>query len=65
MLHFSLTGTSPFLASTKQQTMANVLKAQVNFDPQLWRIISEEARDWIQKLILKDKRYLHMYMNRL
>ncbi|XP_023702822.1 myosin light chain kinase, smooth muscle isoform X2 [Cryptotermes secundus] len=50
-----LSGLSPFMGATDIETMANVTIAKYDFDDEVFNEISEDAKDFIQKLLLKDK----------
>uniref|UniRef100_A0A1B6ELV7 Protein kinase domain-containing protein n=1 Tax=Cuerna arida TaxID=1464854 RepID=A0A1B6ELV7_9HEMI len=54
-----LSGLSPFMGETDVETMANVTIAQYDFDDESFDDISEEAKDFIRKLLVKtrDGRY--------
>ncbi|KAL1460185.1 hypothetical protein WDU94_012121 [Cyamophila willieti] len=49
-----LSGLSPFMGETDVQTMANVTIANYDFDDECFNEISEDAKDFIRKLLLKD-----------
>lgn len=57
-LQFSsrLSGLSPFMGETDVETMANVTIAQYDFDDEAFDDISEDAKDFIRKLLAKDIR---------
>ncbi|XP_021913524.1 myosin light chain kinase, smooth muscle-like isoform X2 [Zootermopsis nevadensis] len=50
-----LSGLSPFMGGTDIETMANVTIAKYDFDDEVFNEISQDAKDFIQKLLLKDK----------
>ncbi|KAF9802863.1 hypothetical protein SFRURICE_015460 [Spodoptera frugiperda] len=50
-----LSGLSPFMGETDIETMANVTVAKYDFDDEAFNEISEDAKDFIQKLLVKDK----------
>ncbi|XP_049268269.1 LOW QUALITY PROTEIN: myosin light chain kinase, smooth muscle-like [Rhipicephalus sanguineus] len=50
-----LSGLSPFMGNSELETMANVTRAEYDFDDESFDQISEEAKDFIAKLLLKDK----------
>ena len=56
----SLSGLSPFLGATNQETMTNILAGNIDFTDNVWKNISEEAKDWISKLLIKEKKYVSM-----
>ncbi|XP_066998813.1 myosin light chain kinase, smooth muscle [Anabrus simplex] len=50
-----LSGLSPFMGETDIETMANVTIAKYDFDDEVFNEISTDAKDFIQKLLLKDR----------
>lgn len=48
-----LSGLSPFMGETDVETMANVTIAKYDFDDEAFQEVSEEARDFITKLLVK------------
>nr|CAD7394391.1 unnamed protein product [Timema cristinae] len=50
-----LSGLSPFMGETDIETMANVTIAKYDFDDEVFNEISEDAKDFIKKLLLKDR----------
>ena len=54
----SLSGLSPFMGDSDLETMANVTKAEYDFDDESFDVISEKAKDFISSLLLKDKEYV-------
>ncbi|XP_050443326.1 calcium/calmodulin-dependent protein kinase type II subunit alpha-like isoform X2 [Adelges cooleyi] len=49
-----LSGLSPFMGETDVETMANVTIAQYDFDDESFDSISNDAKDFIKKLLVKD-----------
>lgn len=49
-----LSGLSPFMGANDPQTMANVTIAKYDFDDEAFNEISENAKDFIKKLLVKD-----------
>lgn len=49
-----LSGLSPFMGNSDLETMTNVTKAIYDFDDDSFDPISEEAKDFISKLLIKD-----------
>lgn len=49
-----LSGLSPFMGNSDLETMTNVTKAIYDFDDESFEPISEEAKDFISKLLVKD-----------
>ncbi len=55
-LLFSLSGLSPFLGETDEETLANVAAADWDYDDPAWDDISDLAKDFICRLMVKDRR---------
>lgn len=53
--YFRLSGLSPFMGDTDIETMANVTIAKYDFDHEAFAEISEDAKDFIRCLLVKDK----------
>lgn len=53
---FRLSGLSPFLGETDEETLANVAAADWDFDDPIWGDITPEAKDFICRLMVKDKK---------
>uniref|UniRef100_A0A1B6CVK4 Protein kinase domain-containing protein n=1 Tax=Clastoptera arizonana TaxID=38151 RepID=A0A1B6CVK4_9HEMI len=49
-----LTGFSPFGGETDQETFLNISQAQLDFPAELFEDISEDAKDFIGKLLVRD-----------
>lgn len=58
MFFFRLSGLSPFAGATDLETMASVSSGDLHFNDAAWDDVSDLARDFITKLIVKDKRFL-------
>lgn len=50
-----LSGLSPFMGDNELETMANVTKAEYDYDDENFDNISNEAKDFISKLLIRDK----------
>jgi len=50
-----LSGLSPFMGDTDLETMANVTIAEYDYEDEAFDSISEEAKDFIDRLLIKDK----------
>ncbi|XP_063237985.1 myosin light chain kinase, smooth muscle-like [Bacillus rossius redtenbacheri] len=50
-----LSGLSPFMGETDIETMANVTIARYDFDDEVFNEISEDAKDFIRKLLVKER----------
>ncbi|XP_069078159.1 death-associated protein kinase 2 isoform X2 [Pleurodeles waltl] len=51
-----LSGASPFLGDTKQETLANITAVSYEFDEEFFSNTSDLAKDFIRKLLVKDTR---------
>ncbi|VDN60786.1 unnamed protein product, partial [Dracunculus medinensis] len=51
-----LSGISPFASANDAETLANVAAGDWNFDDASWNNVSDMAKDFISRLMLKDKR---------
>ncbi|XP_015275726.1 PREDICTED: death-associated protein kinase 2 isoform X1 [Gekko japonicus] len=51
-----LSGASPFLGETKQETLANITAVSYDFDEEFFSQTSDLAKDFIRKLLVKDTR---------
>ncbi|XP_070199611.1 myosin light chain kinase, smooth muscle-like isoform X1 [Littorina saxatilis] len=51
-----LSGLSPFMGDTEQETLSNVTSATWDFNAEEFDSISKEAKDFISKLLVKDPR---------
>jgi serine/threonine protein kinase len=49
-----LTGFSPFGGETDQETFCNISRAEVDFPEELFEDVSEEAQDFIRRLLVRD-----------
>lgn len=52
----SLSGLSPFLGDNDTETLNNVLAANWYFDEETFESVSDEAKDFVSNLIIKEKR---------
>lgn len=50
-----LSGLSPFMGENDNDTYANINRANYDFDDESFTDISDEAKDFIAKLLVKDK----------
>ena len=53
-----LSGASPFLADDNNETFMNIQNVDYEFDEEYFSEISEQAKDFISKLLLKNPRYV-------
>lgn len=56
LLPSRLSGLSPFLGDNDTETLNNVLSANWYFDEETFEAVSEEAKDFVSNLIMKDQR---------
>lgn len=54
LLYVLLTGCSPFGGDTKQETFCNISRCRLDFPDDLFEDVSEDARDLMRKLMVKD-----------
>lgn len=52
-----LSGASPFLGETKQETLTNISGVNYDFDEEYFSNTSELAKDFIRRLLVKDPKY--------
>ena len=52
---FRLSGLSPFMGDTDLETMANVTIAEYDYEDEAFDNISEDAKDFIDRLLVKEK----------
>lgn len=53
---FRLSGASPFLGESKQETLANISAVSYQFDEEFFSSTSELAKSFIRQLLTKDTR---------
>lgn len=53
-----LSGLSPFLGETDAETMNFIVNCSWDFDADTFEGLSEEAKDFVSRLLVKEKRYL-------
>ncbi|KAG8178585.1 hypothetical protein JTE90_021005 [Oedothorax gibbosus] len=51
-----LSGLSPFMGDSDMETMANVTRSEWDFEDESFDEISEDAKDFISKLLIKDQK---------
>jgi serine/threonine protein kinase len=54
LAHMMLAGSPPFVENTEELTFAAIKKGQVVFDLKCWETISDQAKDFILKLLTMD-----------
>lgn len=64
--HFinSLSGASPFLGDTKQETLANVSAVNYEFEEEYFSNTSALAKDFIRRLLVKDPKWVSIIPER-
>jgi myosin-light-chain kinase len=55
-ISFSISGLSPFLGDDDNETLSYVTAAEYDFDDEAFEEISQEAKDFIEKLLHKPPR---------
>lgn len=58
MLFLRLSGLSPFQGDTDEETLKNIDAMMYKFDAQHFSMTSSMAKDFIQKLLVKNPRYV-------
>ena len=53
--NFRLSGLSPFMGDTDLETMANVTIAEYDYEDEAFDKVSDLAKDFIDKLLIKEK----------
>jgi death-associated protein kinase len=53
---FRLSGASPFLGNTNQETFTNIAQVDYRFDEEFFANTSDLAKDFIQQLFVKNPR---------
>uniref|UniRef100_A0A8C4XP45 Protein kinase domain-containing protein n=1 Tax=Falco tinnunculus TaxID=100819 RepID=A0A8C4XP45_FALTI len=56
LTYILLSGINPFIAETNQQVIENILNAEYNFDDEAFKDISIEAMDFIDRLLVKERK---------
>ncbi|XP_076459198.1 uncharacterized protein LOC143292619 isoform X2 [Babylonia areolata] len=59
MAYILLSGLSPFLGDTDAETLANVTCGEYDFDDDSFDVITEDAKDFIARLLVKRKERRH------
>ena len=54
LMYVLLSGRAPFMGDNKKSVFKKIEKVEFNFKAEEWQPISEEAKDLIRKLIVKD-----------
>ena len=54
VLFMLLSGYPPFLGTKMSELLRSILEARPNFNDPVWELVSEEAKDLVQKLLTKD-----------
>lgn len=57
----SLSGLSPFQGDTDEETLENILAMKYEFDERIFKMTSSMAKDFIQKLLVKNPKYVLSY----
>uniref|UniRef100_A0A8C9EYJ3 Protein kinase domain-containing protein n=1 Tax=Pavo cristatus TaxID=9049 RepID=A0A8C9EYJ3_PAVCR len=56
LTYILLSGINPFIAETNQQVIENILNAEYNFEDEAFKDISIEAMDFIDRLLVKERK---------
>lgn len=59
---FSLSGLSPFAGEDDLETLQNVKTGEWDFDADAFSNVSEEGKDFIKKLLIKQTQYVSEYL---
>lgn len=59
-IHFSrrLSGLSPFMGDNDAETFSNITRAEFDFDDDAFDAITDDAKDFIQSLLVKRKEWV-------
>lgn len=60
-----LSGFSPFAGDNDHETYGNITRGKWDFDEDVFDDVSENAKDFISKLIVKDPRFVDIYLGKL
>lgn len=58
---FSLSGLSPFAGENDVETLKNVKACDWDFDEEAFAIVSDEGKDFIRRLLMKNKELVAKY----
>lgn len=58
-INFSLSGLSPFAGEDDLETLQNVRTGDWDFDTDAFSNVSDEGKDFIKKLLVKQPQYVH------
>lgn len=56
-----LSGLSPFAGDNDIETLKNVKACDWDFDEEAFRDVSEEGKDFIRRLLVKNKEYVFLF----
>ena len=54
--NFRLSGSSPFLGDTQQETYSNISHVDYDFEEEVFDTVSDNAKEFISKLLVKKSR---------
>ena len=54
LTYVMLTGVSPFLGDSKQETFLNISRMNLNYSEEEFDVVSESAVDFIKALLVKE-----------
>lgn len=55
LFYYRLSGLSPFMGENDAETFANITRAEYDFDDEAFGAVSQNARDFIAALLIKNK----------
>jgi len=50
----ALSGSPPFIAHSNEKSLLKIIEADYDFSSQCWKKISDEAKDFISSLLIKE-----------
>uniref|UniRef100_A0A8C4S4F7 Protein kinase domain-containing protein n=1 Tax=Erpetoichthys calabaricus TaxID=27687 RepID=A0A8C4S4F7_ERPCA len=56
LVYVLLSGLNPFIAETNQQTIENICNAEYSFDDEVFKEVSLESLDFIDRLLVKERK---------
>ncbi len=57
-----MSGLSPFMGENDLETYNNIASAEFDYDDESFNDISDEAKDFISKLLIKDIKFVFLVM---
>ena len=50
------------MGETDRETLKNVARAEWDFDEEAFEDISDEGLDWIERILIREKEWVPLYM---